>query len=140
MDILTPVQRSANMAKIRPNDTAPELAVRRSLHRMGCRFRLHRRDLPGKPDVVLPRHRKIFLIHGCFWHRHPGCRFAYVPKSRVEFWASKFRRNVGRDRDVLKALEAHGWTVHIIWECETRDAVVLNQRLREVLGLPGKAT
>lgn len=125
-------KRSAMMARIGPRDTAPELAVRRALHRLGYRFRLHRRDLPGKPDVVLPRHRTIFLIHGCFWHRHPGCRFAYVPKSRIEFWRAKFEANVARDRRVEQKLRKQGWTVQIIWECETRDPG-LNRRLREAL-------
>jgi DNA mismatch endonuclease (patch repair protein) len=121
MDILTPEQRSAMMARIGPRDTVPELAVRRALHRMGYRFRLHRRDLPGKPDIVLPRHRTIFLIHGCFWHRHARCRFAYMPKSRVAFWLSKFQANVKRDRRVRRALKEQGWKVVVIWECQTRD-------------------
>jgi len=126
-------KRSANMARIGPRDTAPELAVRRALHRMGYRFRLHRRDLPGKPDVVLPRLRTIFLIHGCFWHRHPGCRFAYSPKSRTAFWEGKFERNVIRDRKVEQQLREAGWTVYTIWECETRDPAALADRLRQML-------
>lgn len=121
------------MARIGPRDTAPELAVRRTLHRLGYRFRIHRSDLPGKPDVVLPRHGMIFLIHGCFWHRHPGCRFAYQPKSRVAFWEGKFEKNVARDERVLRALEGLGWTVEVIWECETRETGALDRRLREVL-------
>jgi DNA mismatch endonuclease (patch repair protein) len=129
-------KRSAMMARIGPRDTAPELAVRRALHRLGYRFRLYRRDLPGKPDVVLPRHRRIFMIHGCFWHRHPGCRFAYQPKSRVEFWQSKFDGNVARDRRVLASLEELGWKVEVIWECETRDPVRLDRRLCEALARP----
>lgn len=121
------------MARIGAKDTLPELAVRRSLHRLGYRFRIHRGDLPGKPDVVLPRHRMIFLIHGCFWHRHPGCRFAYKPKSRIEFWEGKFEKNVARDRKVVAALAGLGWTVQIIWECETRDQAALDQRLRQTV-------
>jgi DNA mismatch endonuclease (patch repair protein) len=120
------------MARIGPRDTAPELAVRRALHRLGY-FRVHRRDLPGKPDVVLPRHRTIFLIHGCFWHRHPGCRFAYMPKSRVEFWKNKFDGNIARDSKVIRELQERGWTVQVIWECETHDPG-LDRRLREALG------
>lgn len=131
-------KRSANMAKIGPRNTVPELAVRRALHRMGFRFRLHRSELPGRPDVVLPRHRTIFLIHGCFWHRHVGCRFAYLPKTRVEFWTRKFQRNVHRDGIVERELERLGWKVAVIWECETRDPQKLDQRLRGVLGLPEK--
>jgi len=126
-------KRSANMARIGPRDTVPELAVRRALHRMGYRFRLHRRDLPGKPDVVLSRLRTIFLIHGCFWHRHPGCRFAYSPKSRTAFWEGKFERNMIRDQKVEQQLRDAGWTVHTIWECETRDPAVLADRLRQML-------
>ncbi|WP_315761762.1 DNA mismatch endonuclease Vsr [Bradyrhizobium sp. SZCCHNS2005] len=126
-------KRSANMARIGPRDTAPELAVRRALHRLGYRFRLHRADLPGKPDVVLPRHRTVFLIHGCFWHQHPGCRFAYMPKSRVEFWRRKFEGNVARDARVQKALEEGGWKVRVVWECETRDQGALNRLLQRAL-------
>lgn len=121
------------MARIGPRNTAPELAVRRALHRMGYRFRLHRRDLPGKPDIVLPRLRTIFLIHGCFWHRHPGCRFAYSPKSRTVFWERKFERNVIRDQKVEQQLRDAGWTVYTIWECETRDPAALADRLRQML-------
>lgn len=126
-------RRSANMARIGSRDTVPELAVRRALHRMGYRFRLHRQDLPGKPDVVLPRHQMIFLIHGCFWHRHPGCRFAYSPKTRVAFWEGKFERNVARDRKVEQELRERRWTVHTIWECQTRDSVALEAMLRLML-------
>ena len=126
-------KRSANMARIGSRDTAPELAVRRTLHRLGYRFRLYRHDLPGKPDVVLPRHRTIFLIHGCFWHRHPGCRFAYTPKTRVSFWEGKFERNVARDLKVERELRERGWTVQVIWECETHDPAALERRLLETL-------
>ncbi|WP_456705121.1 very short patch repair endonuclease [Bradyrhizobium sp. USDA 4449] len=126
-------KRSANMARIGPRDTKPEIAVRRALHQLGYRFRLHRTDLPGKPDVVLPRHRTIFLIHGCFWHRHPGCRFAYMPKSRVDFWRRKFDGNVERDARVRKALQEGGWKVWIVWECETRDQGALNRLLENAL-------
>lgn len=126
-------KRSANMARIGPRDTAPELTVRRALHRMGYRFRLHTPTLPGKPDVVLPRHRMIFLIHGCFWHRHGGCRFASVPKTRADFWNAKFEANVVRDRKVERELRKLGWRVHVVWECETRDNISLERRLRKAL-------
>lgn len=126
-------KRSAMMARIGPRDTAPEMAVRRALHRLGYRFRLHRRDLPGKPDVVLPRHRTVFMVHGCFWHRHTGCRFAYMPKSRVEFWQNKFEGNVARDRRVVRELKKLGWVVRIIWECESKDSSGLEERLRSQL-------
>jgi len=100
---------------------------------MGYRFRLHQPDLPGKPDVVLPRHRTIFLIHGCFWHHHPACRFAYMPKTRVDFWDAKFKANVIRDRKVERQLREKGWTVQVIWECETRDQAALKKLLRRAL-------
>ena len=134
MDILTREQRSANMARIGQRNTSPELAVRRALHRMGYRFRLHRRDLPGTPDVVLPRHKTIFLVHGCFWHRHSHCRFAYTPKSHVDFWKAKFEANVVRDQRVERELRNMGWVVRIIWECETRDLTALEDELRLALG------
>ncbi len=133
MDRLTPAQRSRNMARIKGRNTAPELEVRRLLHRLGYRFRLHCEYLPGRPDVVLPRFQTAFLIHGCFWHRHAGCRFAYMPKSNVEFWDIKFDRNVARDREVQGALEAAEWKVHVIWECETRDSNWLECRLKTAL-------
>lgn len=121
------------MSRIGQKDTAPEIAVRQTLHGLGVRFRLHRRDLPGTPDVVLPGRRLALLVHGCFWHRHAGCRFAYTPKSRPEFWKTKFARNVDRDREVEVVLAELGWRVEVIWECETRDPAVLKGRLRKVL-------
>lgn len=126
-------KRSAMMARIGQRDTLPELTVRRSLHRLGYRFRLHRRDLPGTPDIVLPRHRVAILVHGCFWHRHSKCRFAYTPKTRVEFWNSKFKQNVERDIRVHRALQERGWTVITIWECETTHGNGLEARLEQLL-------
>lgn len=126
-------KRSAMMARIGQRDTAPELSVRRSLHRLGYRFRLHRRDLPGRPDITLPRHRTVVFVHGCFWHRHPNCRYAYMPKSRVEFWSQKFAKNVERDARVQRELEACGWNVVTVWECETFDADQLEARVRKLL-------
>jgi DNA mismatch endonuclease (patch repair protein) len=128
-----PPERSAMMARIGQKNTAPEIAVRRALHSLGARFRLHRRDLPGTPDVVLPGRRLALLIHGCFWHRHAGCRFAYSPKSRREFWSAKFDRNVDRDHEVERALAELGWRVRVIWECETRDPMVLKRQMRKIL-------
>ena len=133
MDRLTPAQRSANMACIGPKDTGPELAVRSVLHGLGFRFRLHRRDLPGTPDITLPRLRTIILVHGCFWHRHPDCRFAYVPKSRIDFWLEKFAKNIARDRLVRQTLRRMGWKVLVIWECETARREALVRRLRSML-------
>ncbi|MGB5133824.1 MAG: DNA mismatch endonuclease Vsr [Prochlorococcaceae cyanobacterium] len=122
-------QRSRNMAAIRGRDTGPERQVRRLLHRMGFRFRLHRRDLPGTPDIVMPRFRTVILVHGCFWHRHPGCRFSTTPRTRSEFWQEKFRRNVERDHRQRTEIEALGWSVIVVWECELRDPRSLEKRL-----------
>ncbi len=107
------------MSRIRGKDTKPELRVRSQLHRMGYRFRLHRKDLPGRPDIVLPKYDTVIFVHGCFWHRHKGCRFAYTPKTRPEFWKKKFGGNIRRDRTNINLLRKQGWKVLIIWECET---------------------
>lgn len=120
MDRLTVTARSRMMAKIRGADTKPERIVRSTAHRLGLRFRLHRRDLPGTPDLVLPRHRLAIFVHGCFWHRHEGCRRSSVPATNVDFWTEKFERNMARDRAAVSALERTGWRVAIIWECETK--------------------
>ena len=120
-DRLTPEARSRNMAQIRSRDTGPELRVRRAAHALGLRFGLHRRDLPGTPDLVFPGRRIALFVHGCFWHRHTGCRLAYTPKSRIEFWQAKFEGNVARDRRKESDLQKAGWMPVVIWECETRD-------------------
>ena len=133
VDIVSKKRRSENMARIRSRDTGPELAVRRAAHRMGFRFRLYRKDLPGTPDLTFPRHRLAVFVHGCFWHRHSGCQFAYSPKSRVEFWTKKFKQNVTRDRRNRNALQNLGWRVAIIWECETRNINIIEDRLRGFL-------
>jgi DNA mismatch endonuclease (patch repair protein) len=133
MDRLTKQHRSWNMSRIRGKDTRPEMRVRSLLHRMGFRFRLHRKDLPGKPDIVLPAYGTVIFVHGCFWHRHPGCRFAYTPKSRVDFWLTKFQRNVERHVEVTVELEELGWRVVVIWECETASEEQLQQRLYDEL-------
>jgi DNA mismatch endonuclease (patch repair protein) len=125
-------QRSALMARIRSSDTQPELAVRRMLHAMGLRFRLHRKDLPGRPDLVLARHRLIILVHGCFWHQHVGCRLASDPKSRRQYWAPKLAGNVERDRRNAELLRAAGWCVETIWECEARKPEILAVRLARI--------
>ena len=138
-DIVDSRRRSELMAGIRGHDTAPELAVRRIAHRMGLRFRLHRKDLPGRPDLVLPKHRLAVLVHGCFWHRHEDCRYAYTPKSRVVFWTEKFAQNIARDRDNEQALRNLGWRVLVIWECETRDEESIEQRLAEFIRCDGPA-
>lgn len=133
MDPLTREHRSWNMSRIRSRDTTPELTVRSMLHRLGYRFRLHRRDLPGSPDILLPKYRTAIFVHGCFWHRHSGCRFAYMPKTRQQFWARKFEDNRRRDRRVTRALRRDGWRVAVIWECETDNPVHLKAKLRRLL-------
>jgi DNA mismatch endonuclease (patch repair protein) len=104
---------------------------------LGFRYRLHVSGLPGRPDIVFPARRKVILVHGCFWHRHPGCRYAYLPKSRTDFWQAKFERNVERDAENLRALEEAGWKVLTIWECEIQASEILLTRLIEFLGAPG---
>lgn len=117
-DIVTPETRSRMMSGIRGRDTRPELAVRRYLHSRGLRYRLHVPDLPGRPDIVLRRHRTVVLVHGCFWHRHAGCRYAYTPKSRPEFWLPKLEGNAARDARNQERLRDLGWRVEVVWECE----------------------
>lgn len=121
-DIVDQQTRSRMMSGIRDKNTRPELAIRRALHARGFRFRLHARDVPGRPDVVLPKHRAVILVHGCFWHRHQGCRYATTPSTRPEFWQAKFEANVGRDEAVRSALLASGWRVAVVWECALRTA------------------
>lgn len=120
-DIVDKSTRSQMMAGIRAKDTKPELIVRRHLHAAGYRFRLHRTDLPGTPDIVLPKYRTAILVHGCFWHRHTKCRLAYTPKTRPQYWAEKFAQNVARDRKNLLMLHQLGWNVVIVWECAVRN-------------------
>ena len=134
-DRLSREHRSWNISRIRGRDTRPEVAVRSMLHRLGLRFRLHRKDLPGKPDIVLPGRQTVVFVHGCFWHRHPGCRFAYEPKSREAFWREKFQQNVERDQRNQRALRKCGWRVIIVWECELRDPRKLCRRLARLFDL-----
>lgn len=134
MDIVSPERRSSMMAGIRGKDTTPELCVRRAAHALGYRFRLHRRDLPGSPDLVFPRLRKVILVHGCYWHRHPGCRFAYTPKSNTAFWERKFEENTERDGRQLQELEQLGWDPLVIWECTTYNLDELNRQIVLHLG------
>lgn len=134
MDRLSRQHRSWNMSRIRSSDTAPERIVRSALHRLGFRFRkASGLLLPGKPDVVLPHRRTVVFVHGCFWHRHPGCKYAYSPKSRVDFWMKKFHQNILRDAVVATDLRNKGWRVVTVWECETRDLEKLKEQLVEAL-------
>lgn len=130
MDRISSEHRSWNMSRIHSGNTKPEIIIRSLLHRMGYRFRLHRKDLPGKPDIVLPRYRIVIFVHGCFWHRHSGCRYAYTPKSRINFWKEKFSRNIERDHEAKDKLEILNWKVLTVWECETRDMQSLIAKLR----------
>lgn len=132
-DRLTAERRSWNMSRIKGKNTEPEIAVRSLLHRMGLRFRLHVRHLPGCPDIVLVRWKSAIFVHGCFWHRHPHCRFAYTPKSRKRFWLSKFHENITRDKRAMTTLKRDGWKVLVVWECELRDLELLAARLKRAI-------
>lgn len=131
-DFLSPSERSQRMSLIRSKDTRPELALRRVLHRMGFRYRLHGAGLPGKPDLVFPRHKVALFVHGCFWHRHSGCSIATTPKSNTPFWLEKFEKNVVRDRRVIDQLREQGWTVLVVWECQVSSVTKTDQTAREV--------
>ncbi|WP_460989657.1 very short patch repair endonuclease [Sphingobium sp. TomTYG45] len=125
------------MRWIKSKDTSPELAVRRILHRLGYRYRLHRRDLPGKPDLVFGTRRKVIFVHGCFWHQHQGCSAGRNPASNTGYWTPKLRRNVERDLHNRSALQADGWEIMVIWACETSSRDALERRMRDFLGPPG---
>jgi DNA mismatch endonuclease (patch repair protein) len=133
VDNRTPESRSALMSRIGPKDTAPEVAVRKLLHALGYRFRLHRKDLPGTPDIVLPRLRKAIFVHGCFWHSH-GCKIGQPPKSRGEFWSPKLARTRQRDDESARALRGLGWNVLTLWQCEIKDRTKLADILSTFLG------
>lgn len=133
MDVLTPEQRHINMSRIRSKETKPEKAVRSVLHRLGYRFKLHVRDLPGSPDIVLPKYKTVIFVHGCFWHRHSGCKDASVPKTNTEKWLDKFSKNIARDKLAVELLEQCGWGVIIIWECEIKNKDQLAARLQTAL-------
>ncbi|WP_163958405.1 very short patch repair endonuclease [Sphingomonas insulae] len=121
------------MAQVKGKDTKPEIAVRRALHSLGYRFRLHRGDLPGRPDIVMPKYKTAIFVHGCFWHRHSNCKKASMPKTRVDFWQDKFAANVSRDQRNEDALRTKGWNVVIVWECETRDTECLKTKLNSMI-------
>lgn len=121
--------RSALMGRIRGKNTKPEMVVRRAAHRLGLRFRIHRRDMPGTPDIVLRKYGLVIFVHGCFWHRHEGCRRCTTPKTRIDFWNEKFKKNVERDQRDGDALRKQGWNVLIIWECQTKNLTDLDALL-----------
>ena len=122
-------QRSRNMSAIKSKNTKPEIAVRKLLHSMGYRFRLHRKDLPGSPDIVLPKYKTVIFVHGCFWHRHENCKYASTPKIRKEFWENKFRANVKRDLEIQEKIKNIGWQSVVIWECELKSKKQIKQKL-----------
>lgn len=132
-DIVSPERRSQIMGCVKSKNTAPELVVRRLAHRLGYRFRLHRKDLPGSPDLIFPRHAKAILVHGCFWHGHERCRRGALPKSRIEYWTEKISSNKERDQRKLAELEEAGWEVLVVWECETRNTEALFERIERFM-------
>jgi DNA mismatch endonuclease (patch repair protein) len=132
-DKLSRARRSANMRAIRSRDMKPEVSVRRAAHALGYRFRLHRNDLPGKPDLVFVSRRTIIFVHGCFWHQHQGCIDGRMPRSNLAYWRPKLGRNVKRDAEHLARLRTEGWRAFVIWECEAADARRLDARLRRLL-------
>jgi len=138
MDTLTVAERSRHMSRIRSKDTTPELRVRKLLHCLGYRYRLHRRDLPGKPDLVFSGRSKVVFVHGCFWHAHRDCKVANKPKTHRRYWNEKFRLNIKRDLQNVSQLQAQGWEVCVVWECEVRrDEALVGEKLVKFLGLPG---
>jgi len=139
-DIWSREKRSEVMGKVRSRDTKPEIAVRKLLHGMGYRFTVNgpkNKNLPGRPDIVLPKYKTVVFVHGCFWHRHKGCRMAASPKSNKKFWQEKFARNVARDRRNSRKLRNQGWRVLVVWECEVRMAEKLSKKLKRGIDRPG---
>lgn len=133
-DVFTPQERSRVMARVKGKNTKPEMKVRRLAHGLGYRFRLHRKDLPGSPDLVFPGRRKVIFVHGCFWHGHDCARGRRKPKTRAEYWAAKIERNQARDAAAIEGLQRRGWAVLTLWECELKDAEVVAERLEAFLG------
>jgi DNA mismatch endonuclease, patch repair protein len=131
-DTLTAEQRSVRMSLIRGKDTLPELKLRKQLHRLGLRYRLHNSKLPGKPDLTFAQYKTVVFVHGCFWHRHLNCKIATTPKSNVEYWQAKFKRNVDRDKANLELLTQLGWRVFTVWECEVDSAAKLTSTAQKI--------
>ncbi|MBK5290726.1 MAG: DNA mismatch endonuclease Vsr [Acidobacteriia bacterium] len=138
-DIYSPEKRSEIMSRVRSSDTGPELRVRKLLHALGFRYRLHSDSLPGKPDIVLSKHKKIIMVHGCFWHQHKNCPRASLPVTRLEWWRAKLRRNQARDQIVARQLRDLGWSVGVIWECQTKNVKRLQLRLLRFVGMTGNS-
>lgn len=133
-DVFDREKRSWIMSRVSGKDTKPEMVVRRMIHAMGYRYRLHARDLPGRPDIVLPKHKKVVFVHGCFWHGHPGCKRSDRPTSNAEFWNTKIDRNIVRDATAVAGLEAQGWKVLTVWQCRIRNREGLHDDLNRFLG------
>ena len=133
MDVFDKEKRSRVMSKIKDKNTKPEVLVRSVLHRMGYRFRLHGKDLPGKPDIILPKYKKVIFVHGCFWHGHEGCDKSKRPSANREFWDKKLDKNINRDQKNIAELNKYGWETLIIWTCETKDIQTLKQKLTTFL-------
>ena len=133
MDVFTKEKRSRIMSKVKGKNTKPERLVRSLLHGMGYRFRLHRRDLPGNPDIVFPKHKKVIFVHGCFWHGHEDCLRSKRPSSNQEFWDEKLNKNIQRDKNNILTLRNMGWTPLIIWTCEIKDIVLLKLKLQNFI-------
>lgn len=129
MDRISEEKRSWNMSRIRSKNTRPEQIIRSLLHKKGFRFRLHRKDLPGHPDIVLPKYKTVIFVNGCFWHRHKNCKYAYKPKSNRLFWEKKFSQNIERDKKNIKLLKDRGWIVITIWECEVSSTEIVRKKV-----------
>jgi len=132
-DVFDKEKRSEIMSSVKSKDTRPEIIVRKLLHSMGYRFRLHRKDLPGTPDIVLPKYKKVIFVHGCFWHGHEGCPRAKLPKTNMEFWDAKITKNMTRDAEAMQILSQTGWKSLVIWTCEMKDLEQLSKKIRDFL-------
>jgi DNA mismatch endonuclease (patch repair protein) len=131
-DVHSKETRSYNMSRIKGKDTKPEMLVRRFLHAHGYRYRLHVKDLPGKPDIVLPKYKTVIFIHGCFWHGHEGCKYAALPETRKEWWSAKINTNINNDKVAESSLSLNGWNVIVVWGCELKPKSI-DQTLRSLL-------
>ncbi len=132
-DVFSKKKRSAIMSRVRGKNTSPEIIVRKVVHSLGYRFRLHKNNLPGKPDLILPRHQKIILVHGCFWHGHANCHRSVLPTTNITFWSKKILGNKRRDTRVIGSLRRRGWKVLVVWQCQTKKADYLTKRLKHFL-------
>ena len=132
-DTITKEHRSWNMSRIKGKNTKPELIVRSMLHSLGYRFRLNRNDLPGRPDIVLPKYKTVIFVHGCFWHQHKNCKRSSIPKSNQKYWLPKLKKNVTRNKHSIEALKKAGWKVLIIWECETKELDLLKEKTNQII-------